>query len=132
MHLTRKGIVWNFTLECRESFERLKKAFTTTLVLTHWVPNMQIILETDTSNYALAAILSITSLDNSEVHLITFHSWTFTTLELNYNIHDKELLVIFEAFKIWRYYLEGLASPIDVITDHKNIKYFVTTKVLTT
>ena len=43
--LTRKGIAWNFTPECRESFETLKKAFTMAPVLTHWVPNMQIILK---------------------------------------------------------------------------------------
>ena len=83
MRLTRKGIVWNFTPECRESFEMLKKAFTTTpILLTHWVPNMQIILETNTSNYALTAILSIMSPDNSEIHPIAFPSQTFTALEL--------------------------------------------------
>ena len=60
-HLTRKGIIWNFTLECRKFFEMLKKAFTTALVLTHWVPNAQITFKTDTSNYALTAILSIVS-----------------------------------------------------------------------
>ena len=51
--------------------------------------------------------------------------------ELNYDIYNKELLVIFKAFKIWRHYLEGSASPIDVVTDHKNLKYFSTTKILT-
>ena len=130
-HLTRKGIIWNFTLECRKSFETLKKAFTTAPVLTHWVPNKQIILETNTSNYALAAILSIVSPEDSKLHLIAFHSRTFTAPELNYNVHDKELLVIFEAFKIWRHYLKGPTSPINVITDHKNLKYFMTTKLLT-
>ena len=55
----------------------------------------------------------------------------FSTLKLNYNVHNKELLVIFEAFKIWRHYLERSASPIDVVTDHKNLEYFSTTKVLT-
>ena len=39
--LTRKGIVWNFTLQGRESFETLKKAFTSAPVLTHWVPNVE-------------------------------------------------------------------------------------------
>jgi len=52
-------------------------------------------------------------------------------LELNYNVYDKELLVIFKAFKIWRHYLEGSASPIDVVIDHKNLEYFSTTKILT-
>ena len=44
------------------------------------------------------------------------------------DIYNKELLAIFEAFKIWWHYLEGLAYPID---DHKNLEYFSTTKMLT-
>ena len=87
-------------------------------------------MKTNASDYALAAILSIVNKDN-EVHPVAFHSHTFTMVELNYNIHDKELLAIFEAFKIWQHYLEGPAYPIDIITDHKNLKYFSTTKVLT-
>ena len=86
-------------------------------------------METDTLDYALTAILSIVNEDN-EVHLVAFHSRTFTAAELNYDTHDKELLAIFEAFKIWRHYLEGPAYPIDVVTDHKNLEYFSTTKVL--
>jgi len=86
-------------------------------------------VETDTLDYALTTILSIVNEEN-EVHLVTFHSHTFTIAELNYNIYDKKLLAIFEAFKIWRHYLEGLAYPIDVVTDHKNLEYFSTTKVL--
>jgi len=87
-------------------------------------------VETDALDYALAVILSIVNEDN-EVYPVVFHSCTFTVAELNYNIHDKELLAIFKAFKIWRHYLEGLAYPIDVIMDHKNLEYFSTTKILT-
>jgi len=54
-------------------------------------------VETDALDYALAAILSIVTKDN-EIHPIAFHSWMFSTLELNYNIYNKELLAIFEAF----------------------------------
>ena len=57
-------------------------------------------METDASDYALTAMLSIVNQDN-EVHSVAFHSCTFTMVELNYNTHDKELLAIFEAFKIW-------------------------------
>jgi len=56
-------------------------------------------METDASDYALAVILSIITKDN-EIHPIALHSQTFFALELNYNVHDKELLAIFEAFKI--------------------------------
>jgi len=48
----------------------------------------------------------------------------------NYDIHDKELLTIFEAFKRWRHYLEGSGLPTDVVTDHRNLQYFSTTKIL--
>ena len=82
------------------------------------------------SDYALAAILSIVNEDN-EVHLVAFHSHTFTVAELNYDTHNKELLATFEAFKIWQHYLEGPAYPIDIVTDHKNLEYFSTTKILT-
>ena len=57
-------------------------------------------METDASDYVLTTILSIVS-EESEVHPVAFYSHTFTMVELNYNKHNKELLAIFEAFKIW-------------------------------
>jgi len=57
-------------------------------------------METNASDYALATILSIVNEDN-EVHPVAFHSCIFTATKLNYDTHDKELLAIFEAFKIW-------------------------------
>ena len=125
-----KNIPWKFDFFYQDAFNSLKKAFTSTPILTYWIPNAQLIIETDASDYALTAILSIVNEDN-EVHPVAFHSRTFTAAELNYDTHDKELLAIFEAFKIWRYYLEGPAYPINVVTDYKNLEYFSTTKVLT-
>ena len=86
-------------------------------------------METDALDYILTTILSIVNKDN-KVHPVAFHSCTFTVMELNYDTHDKELSAIFEAFKIWQYYLEGLAYSIDVVTDYKNLEYFSTTKIL--
>ena len=88
------------------------------------------ILETDASDYALVAILLVFTADG-EVHPVMFHSRSFNPAELNYDTHNKELLAIFEAFKHWRQYLEGSRAPIDVVTDHKNLEYFSTTKLLT-
>jgi len=62
---------------------------------------------------------------------VAFYARTLTGAELNYDTHDKELLAIFEAFKTWRHYLESPHHTIDVITDHKNLEYFLTTKTLT-
>jgi len=106
----------------------LKQAFTTAPVLTHWVPDQQIIVETNTSDYTLDAVLFIYM--NGDIHSVAYHSWTFTPPELNYDTHDKELLAIFEAFKTWRHFLEGSSTLIDVVTDHKNLEYVSTTKLL--
>ena len=84
----------------------------------------------DTSDYTVAGILSITCADG-KIHPVVFYSWTLTAPELNYDTHDKELLAIFEAFQAWCHYLEGSGSPIDVVTNHKNLEYFSTSKVLT-
>ena len=53
-----------------------------------------------------------------------------TPAECNYEIHNKELLTIVVAFEEWRRYLISTPEPIRVITDHKNIEYFTTTKAL--
>jgi hypothetical protein len=127
--LTQKSALWNFSDDCHSNFNALKKTFTSAPVLTHWMPDKQIVVETDASDYAIAAILLIIT-DDGELHLIAFHSRTFTTSELNYDTHDKELLAIFEAFKIWQHYLEGSGILINVVTNHKNLEYFSMTKFL--
>jgi hypothetical protein len=98
--LTCKSTPWNFDKKCCNSFTKLKSTFTSAPILMHWIPDHQIIVETNASDYALAAILSIYS-DDGEIHPIAFHSHTFSTSELNYDTHNKELLAIFEVFCIW-------------------------------
>jgi len=95
----------------------------------HWVLDAQLVVETNTLDYAHAAILSIMTKDN-EIYPIAFHFQTFSTPELNYDVYNKELLAIFEAFKIWQHYLKGSASLINIVTDHKNLEYFSITKIL--
>src|SRR6266481_6317454 len=51
--LTHKGVPWHFTNECHSAFQTLKKAFTTAPVLTHWLPDTPITVETNASDYAL-------------------------------------------------------------------------------
>jgi len=73
--------------------------FTSALVLVHWDLNSLMIVETNASEHMLAAILSTQV--NKDIHLVVFHSCTFNIIESNYDIHDKKLLAIFEAFKKW-------------------------------
>ena len=72
-HLTRKDTPWNFDNKCRMAFNTLKQAFTSAPILMHWVLDAQLIMETDASDYTLAAILSIMTKDN-EIYPVAFHS----------------------------------------------------------
>ena len=98
-HLTWKNTPWDFSNKCCLAFSLLKNAFTSAPVLTHWCPKFPLIVETDASEYTLAAIPSIQEA-SGDIHLIAFHSQTFSDTELYYDIHDKELLAIFDAFKL--------------------------------
>jgi len=85
----------------------------------------------DTSDYVIAAIISQISPDDGDIHPIAFYSCSMQPAELNYKIYDKELLAIFEAFRQWHNYLEGSTHVVLMLSDHKNLEYFVTTKLLT-
>ena len=53
-----------------------------------------------------------------------------TPAERNYGTGDRELLAIVMVFKQFRHYLEGAAHPVEVLTDHENLRTFMTTKEL--
>ena len=61
---------------------------------------------------------------------MAYFSRKLTTPELNYEIHDKELLTIVKACREWKVYLCGAKHEVQVFTDHKNLTCFTTTKVL--
>ena len=87
------------------------------------------VIKADTFDQVLDSVLSQRD-ELRNLHSVVFHSWKFTKSELNYEIHDKELLVIVKAFKQWKTYLEELKNPVQIYTDHKNLIYFMIIKVL--
>ena len=86
-------------------------------------------METDASHFALGAVLSQLE-DGEKLHPLAFHSRKFSAVEINYKIHDKELLAIVDSFQEWRHLLEGATHQVTVYTDHKNLEYFMSTHVL--
>ncbi|MBW0553284.1 hypothetical protein O181_092999 [Austropuccinia psidii MF-1] len=84
-------------------FHQLKEAFTISPILSHFDPSIFTIVETEASDYALGAVLSQVS--DSGKHPIAFDSRKNLPEELNYEIHDKELLGIVWALKLWRLFL---------------------------
>ena len=49
---------FEFSEEARQSFRRLKEAFTTAPLLRHFSPELPLRMETDASDFAISAILA--------------------------------------------------------------------------
>ncbi|KAG5716608.1 hypothetical protein E4T56_gene16277 [Termitomyces sp. T112] len=122
--------VQSFLGKCQGVFLLLKKAFTSAPVLHHFNPSLPIVLECDASDYAIAGILSQSNSEGKDLCPVAFYTRSMIPAELNYDIYDKELLAIVEAFRQWRAYLEGSPHCIQVYSDHNNLQYFTTTKQL--
>jgi len=120
---------WAWNEEAEAAFLDLKKQFTTAPILSHFNATRPFIIETDASDFAIGAVLS-QRVEENRLHLVAFHSQKFQPAEINYEIHDKELLAIVNAFKHWRRYCEGAQHQVQVFSDHQNLEYFTTTKVL--
>jgi len=110
-----------------EVFTELKNRFVTAPILDHFYPDRETVVETDTSDFALGCVLS--QFKDKRLHPVAFHSRKINPAERNYEIDDKELLAILEAFKEWNHYRVGADKPVTVDTDHQNLQNFLTTKV---
>jgi hypothetical protein len=113
----------------QESFFKLRNAFQSAPLLRHFSPSIPITVTTDASDFALGAIVHQAD-DNDLLHPIGFFSRKFTPAEINYDVHDKELLAIIETFCSFRAWLMGSPHHITVRCDHKNLQYFMTRRVL--
>ncbi|SLM38653.1 retrotransposon nucleocapsid protein [Lasallia pustulata] len=127
--LVRKDVPFEWIEDCQKAFDLLKKQVTTAPILAHFDPTKEIIVETDASDWVSAGIPSQYSVDNI-LRPVAFFSKKHSAQEVNYKIYDKELLAVICAFEEWQPELEGSAFPIKVITDHRNLEYFTSTKQL--
>jgi hypothetical protein len=97
--LTKKDTPYVWSPSCQSAFLNLKAAFTSAPILAHFHPERRIIVETNASDYAIAAILSQVNPETKLVHPVAFFSRSMFATEINYKIYDKELLAIFAAFR---------------------------------
>ncbi|EED18391.1 retrotransposon polyprotein, putative [Talaromyces stipitatus ATCC 10500] len=128
--LLKKEIPYEWNEEQQKAFEEAKKRLTKAPILAQHDPELPTTLETDASDFAIGATMTQPGTDGRP-RPVAYYSRKLIDAELNYEIHDKELLAIVSALRHWRVYLEGATFPIRIIMDYKNLTYFTTTKVLT-
>ncbi|KAI0992164.1 hypothetical protein K3495_g16022, partial [Podosphaera aphanis] len=129
VNLTKKDVPFSWDDDCEASFRRIIQAFKDGTMLAHFDPRLQTVLETDASDFVTAAVLS--QYDHSGVlRPVAFMSKKMLPAECNYEIFDKELLAIVNAFETWTAELGSVEASTLILTDHKNLEHFTTTKKL--
>jgi hypothetical protein len=126
--LLKKEEKFHWGAEQQSAFDQLKELFISSPVIHTFERERETVLETDASDFALGAVLSQVS--NGKLYPIAYHSRSFVPAEQNYEVHDKELLAIVDSLKEFRHYLQATERPFLILTDHKNLEYFHTTKIL--
>ncbi|CAA7259595.1 unnamed protein product [Cyclocybe aegerita] len=85
------------------------------------MPKNKIYVTTDASNLGTGAVLSF-GMSWETAHPVTFDSITFKGPQLNYPVHEKEMLAVICALHKWHSDLIGV--PFLVYTDHKTLMNF--------
>lgn len=127
-NLTRTGVPFVFDHECFKAFSSLKAALTSAPLLQHYHQDLPCQLETDASDGIVAGVLS--QQHGDQWHPVAYFSKTMAPAELNYEIHDKEMLAIVLALKEWRVELVSTPGKFKIFTDHKALEYFMSSKKL--
>lgn len=127
--LTKKDVGWTWSSDCNTAFEGLKSLFLAAPILRHFDPLRPIVLTTDASLFGIAGVLSQHD-DEGHLHPVAYHSRKLIPAESRYQVHDRELLAIVECFSNWRHWLAGAAHQLRVVTDHKNLVYFMSSRPL--
>jgi len=128
---TKKECVgnWEWGDKEQKAFDKLRTKLTTAPVLVYFDPLAPTKIETHASKYVCSRILSQQCKDG-KWRPVAYRSKTMSNAECNYDIHDKELLAIVQAFDEWKQYTRGSPKPIQVLTDHKNLVTLMMTKEL--
>ncbi|KAG8497006.1 hypothetical protein CXB51_008206 [Gossypium anomalum] len=120
--LLRKDVKFEWTEECQQSFEELKKLLTEAPVLLQPESGKEFVVYSDASLNGLGCVLM------QEGKVVAYASRQLKPHERNYPTHDLELATVVFALKIWRHYLYG--EKCRVYTDHKSLKYLMSQKDL--
>ncbi|KAL5758776.1 hypothetical protein ACOSP7_021387 [Xanthoceras sorbifolium] len=120
--LLKKNKAWEWSSECQEAFEGLKKAVTEEPVLSLPDHSKPYEVQTDASDFAIGGVLM------QDGHPIAFESRKLNDTERRYTVQEKEMTAVVHCLRTWRHYLLG--SHFVIRTDNVATSYFQTQKKL--
>jgi hypothetical protein len=116
--LLKKGVKYDWSQKCEDSFHTLRQHLTTAPVLAQPDNTKSFDVYYNASGTGLGWVLM------QDNRVISYASRALRPHEQNYPTHDLELAAVVHALKIWRHYLMG--AHCNIYTDHKSLKYIFT------
>ena len=116
--LLKKGIKFEWTDKCHNSFEPLKGMLVEAPVLTQPTSGKEYTLYSDAPGIGLGCVLT------QDEKVAAYASKQLKPHEQNYPTHDLKLAAVVFALKIWQHYVYG--EKCRIYTDHKSLKYLLT------
>jgi hypothetical protein len=111
----RKGVKFQWTLDCENSFQNLKQLLTSSPILRIANPNEEFIVCTDACKEGLGGVLT------KNRFVICYESMKLKEHERHYVTHDLKLASIVHALRKWRHYL--MENRSELRTDQNGLKY---------
>jgi hypothetical protein len=100
----------------------LKIAIISKPILKYFDLTNEITIKMDALDHIIRAICSQPD-DANILYPLGYYSQKLKSTELNYNIHDKELLAIVKVLSKWDIYCKSILHIISILLDHKNLEY---------
>lgn len=122
--LTREGTRFQWSEECQQAFEDLKRKLAGSPVLSYPDPSLPYILDTDASAEGVGAVLS--QIHEGKESVVAYYSKKFTKEERNYCVTRKELLAVVQGTSHFHPYLYG--ATFTIRTDHAALRWLKTLK----
>ncbi|EFP01211.1 hypothetical protein CRE_24401 [Caenorhabditis remanei] len=115
-NLTAKDTDFKWNRECQKSFDTIKEILQSDLLLTHYNPNLPIIVAADASQYGIGATISHRCPDGTEKTI--YHiSKTLSKTQRNYSQIEKEGFGLITAVTKFHKFIHG--RKFTLRTDHK-------------
>ncbi len=114
--LLKKDHPWKWGQQQKDAFQKSKELLTSSRLLVHFDPKLDLILACDASAYGIGAVLAHRMPDGTEKP-VGYASRTLSKAERNYSQLEKEGLSCIFGIKRFHQYLFG--HPFQLITDHK-------------
>jgi len=115
-------VPWEWLPRHQEAFDTLKDTIFNVTILHTLQDTGKFRIEADSSDFAMGGTLS--QLQGGTWKPIAFLSKSLLPAEHNYEIYNKELLVIMVCLDEWCQYILGTTEQFEIWSDHKNLEYF--------